>query len=77
MINKNLEDVERQENEIRHHIHRQILGISDQVRSKEIWLRILATANHETIATALSTQLTHFKYHEISSAKFCCQQIRP
>ncbi|WP_157808896.1 hypothetical protein [Janthinobacterium sp. 67] len=71
MINRNLEEVERQENEIRHHIHRQILGISDQVRSKEIWLRILATANPETIATALSTQLTHFKYQEVLRRKQC------
>ena len=71
MINSNLEEVERQENEIRNHIHRQILGLSDQVRSKEIWHKILAVADPETIATALSKQLTHFNYQEVLSRKQC------
>jgi hypothetical protein len=71
MITRNLEEVERQENEIRNHIHRQILGLSDQVRSKEIWHKILAAADPETIAAALSTQLTHFNYQEVLRRKQC------
>jgi len=71
MITRNLEEIERQEKEIRNHIHRQILGLSDQVRSKEIWQRILAAADPETIASALSTQLTHFTYQEVLSRKQC------
>jgi len=76
MITRNLEEVERQENEIRNHIHRQILGLSDQVRSKEIWHKILAAADPETVATALSTQLTHFNYQEVPSRRHCnyCRQ---
>lgn len=69
MIDKNLEEMKRQENEIRHHIHRQILGISDQRRSKETWHKILAGANPEAIANALSEQLTHFKYQEVPTCK--------
>ncbi|WP_133250716.1 hypothetical protein [Janthinobacterium sp. 78] len=71
MITRNFEEVERQENEIRNHIHRQILGISDQVRSKEIWHKILAAADPETIATALSTQLTHLNYRQVAPCKDC------
>ena len=71
MITRNLEEVERQENEIRNHIHRQILGICDQVRSKEVWIKILAAADPETIATALSTQINHFNYQEIQCHKHC------
>ncbi len=69
MIDKNLEVVESQEKDIRKHIHRQILGISDQVRSKEIWRKILASADPETIANALSEQLTHFHYQEVKQCK--------
>jgi hypothetical protein len=79
MINRNLEEVERQENEIRNHIHRQILGLSDQVRSKEIWQRILAAADPETIASALSMQLTHFNYQQAQTRIHCncnCNSIR-
>ena len=69
------DETEREENEIRNHIHRQILGISDQVHSKEIWRNILAGASPESIATALSTQLTHFNYREIQRCK-CCGRCR-
>jgi len=70
---KNTDEVEREENEISNHIHRQILGISDQVHSKEIWRKILANANPESIATALSRQLTHFNYREVHRCK-CCER---
>lgn len=59
------EEAEREEIQIRDHIHDQILGISDQRRSKEIWLRILSLASQKCIANALSEQLTHFNYQEV------------
>lgn len=62
---------EREEKEIRNHIHRQILGESDQVHSREIWQRILEQADPRAIANALSTQLTHFNYQEVPSRKKC------
>ncbi|MCX7293598.1 hypothetical protein [Janthinobacterium sp.] len=76
MITRNLEEIERQEKEIRNHIHRQILGLSDQIRSKEIWQRILAAADPDMIASALSIQLTHFNYQEVPSRRHCncCSQ---
>ena len=75
MITRNLEEVKRQENEIRNHIHRQILGISDQVRSKEIWQRILAAADPEAIANALTVQLTHFNYQALPVCENCKKYV--
>ncbi|MGK5079626.1 hypothetical protein [Janthinobacterium sp. HLX7-2] len=69
MIDKNLEEIERHEDEICNHIRRQILGLSDQVRSKETWHKILAGADPEAIANALSRQLTHFNYQEVPRCK--------
>lgn len=68
---KGTKAAENEENEIRNHIHRQIQGKSDQVRSKEIWQRILAQADPMSIANALSEQLTHFNYQEVPSCKKC------
>ena len=64
---RNLEAAEREENQIRNHIHDQIRGVSDRRRSKEIWLRILSQASQESIVNALSEQLSHFNYHAISA----------
>lgn len=77
MIDKDLdlEKMERHEDEICNHIHRQILGLSDQVRSKQTWLKILEGAHPEAIANALSTKLTHFNYQEVPYCKHhnCCR----
>lgn len=59
------EAAEQEEGQIRNHIHDQIRGVSDRRRSKEIWLRILSQASEDSIANALSEQLSHFNYHEI------------
>ncbi|MCC7695110.1 hypothetical protein [Janthinobacterium sp. EB271-G4-7A] len=64
--NKDWELAEQEEGQIRNHIHDQIRGVSDQRRSKEIWLRILSLASQECIANALSEQLSHFNYQEVA-----------
>lgn len=69
MIDKDLEEMERHEEEICNHIHRQILGLSDQIRSKQAWLKILEGAHPEAIANALSAKLTHFNYQEVPRCK--------
>jgi len=59
---------------IRGVLQRQISGFSDIRRSKEYWRSILDNFPAEAIAEALSSELNHFNYKEVSRITCCCKR---
>lgn len=60
---KNLEFAEEQK--LRLVIQRQIAGVIDVQRSREVWRNLLRDFPADLIAEVLSSELTHFNYREV------------
>ena len=54
-------------------LQQQIVGVNDSRRSIEYWKNILKDFSVEAIAEALSSELTHFNYRQVSRRVCCCR----
>jgi len=63
----------KQTEDVRRVLQQQIAGAIDTRRSKDYWQNILSDFSIEAIAEALSSELNHFNYCEVTHRHCCCR----